>query len=167
MKTWIIIVALLGGLSMGCTDHRCSITIPSEFHTEEITPSHTRWIESLVTNLGHEGREYVFMLTDIPLKVDTLTLEECVYRCTTDSIPQFLVYTPTEAELEPVIIDIGIEEIGTQGGPSSLHPHPDGKMIVCLAPKRYGSILNVVLSDDKTEVPAPVFRGSRVYWTYH
>ncbi len=164
MRIIITVLTLLTCHGVACAEHRCSITFPSDFQTESVTLAHTRWTESLVTNLGHDGETYLFMLTDMPLEIGDSTLSGCVYS-RMDSIPQFLVYSP--ADLYKVIIDREEAKIGSMGGAPSLHAHPDGKMVVCLKPKRSQSILGVVLSDPKTGMPAPVFGDSTVSWTWH
>jgi len=173
----IIAISILCCLVLGCRDqraqaqrkdhfqHRFSITFPAEHQTHGMTTAHTRWRKSLVKNLGHTGNAHVFMLTDISLFDGGTPRQGCVYQNSVKT-SQFLV-TPFE-DLWQVIIDREIQEIGTMGVAGiSLHPHPDGKMVVCLEPTPGSGILGVPLSDTwKTGATLPVFTNTTVYWTW-
>ncbi len=143
-------------------DHRFTIVFPDTFLTCTMTTSHDRWRDSLVRNMGYHGESHVFMLTDLVVLDHGVERTQVVYQ-NTGHPDEFMV---RPAEHFPIIIDRGKSVIGTMGcGGVSTHPHPDGKMIVCLEPGN--DRLGVLLSDAaKWEVPPPSFSGNRVSWTW-
>jgi len=106
------------------------------------------------------------MLTDIRLQENGTLSEGRVYQ-NVDDKAQFLVI-PAGGVLQ-VIIDRKKQQVGTMGVAGiSLHPYPDGDMVVCLEPAPGTGILGVPLSDtDKTGAPTPpVFSSHSVDWTW-
>jgi len=102
------------------------------------------------------------MRTNITIFDNGKEKEGCVYECT-DVGNRFLISTERK-----VIVDFNLKEVGTMGVSGiSVHPHPDGNMILILAPFKGNNILGVTMKDtEKTGYPKPVFRVNTVFWTY-